>query len=147
MEIDTNQYTLERFPDDISYADIVSSGAVKTGPAVWDTNRPGIMLIPFTPEPTAAEQWAITRRLLTSDTEEEQLYIQAEQAITINRAWRQGEAVTIFNNADALEDSATATTANMRQAFTGIKLIDQQLARITEQNEQIIVLLLRLMNG
>ena len=145
---------IERSPDDTDFSDLTTaSGARKTGSASWTED--GNLDIPFSPDPTPAEVWAIKRRLITSDASEEALYIAAEQAIQANAAWRAGTGTTIRTAAANIENRATADGSwsatvrdqSSRQEASGIRLLAEHLTTISQQNEAIIQLLLKLMNG
>lgn len=46
----------------------------QTGPAYWDPEMLDVLVVPLDPEPTAAEQDAIRRRLVTVDADDEARY-------------------------------------------------------------------------
>ena len=56
--------------DALDFTDI-APGCVRSGPASW--NEDGSLSIPFAPEPTAAQQVLIRRRLLTKDARDERI--------------------------------------------------------------------------
>lgn len=58
-----------RVADDCDWSDLTASAQV--GPAFWHQTIVDALVVPFVPEPTAAEAAAIRRRLLTSDADEE----------------------------------------------------------------------------
>lgn len=147
MQIDATKYRLDRDPETIQYSDIVTSGAVKTGPAVWNEGEQDQLTIPFSPEPTAAEQWAITRRLFTLDAVEEQLYASSESAQTANTNWRTNTSPQITTGAQAIENttgtfaSNTVRDGHIRTLAQGVRLVNVQLSAVSNQLNQVIDML------
>ena len=66
MILDLTGLTLRRAPGDVDFSDLTRSRMV--GAASWEDES---MVIPFDVEPSASEQAAIRRRLLTADATEE----------------------------------------------------------------------------
>lgn len=147
MEIDTNKYRIERGPDAVTFTDLTAS-VYTPNTAYWaeGEGRENIMIIPFAPEPTAAEQWAVTRRLITESAQEEALYAAAEDAVRDSKAWREGAGLALYNQANTLAGSATATAADVRKAFSGIASTLVQMDKVCSRQEVVIPLLLKLMN-
>ena len=149
MQIDPSQYRIERFPtDSMDFTDLITSGAVRSGSVSYSEDASGheVLVIPFTPEPTAAEQWAITRRVITKDAAEEQTYKDVESAITASAAWRTGSGLTLYNTANGKTTTATATQADVRLSFTGIRDLAAQLGTVMQRQEWLAQQMLKQMN-
>lgn len=151
MQINTSGYSIKRFPDDsMDFSDIITSGAVRSGPVSYTEGPQGdeMLNIPFTPEPTAAEQWLITIRVLTKDGAQETLYRNVQDAIGASRAWRDpnGPGGQLWTQANNLAGNATLTQANLRAAFSGIADTLARLGVEMEQKEWLAEQLLLLMN-
>lgn len=151
MIIDLSNMKLERPADDVDFTDLTTtSGAVKSGPARWVEGQPEQYEIPFTPEAAESERWPITRRIITKDANEEALYRQAEDARTSNIAWRTNTSPQITTDAQTVENDSSFTTterdAYIRGLAKAVRVLNTQLAAVSRQNEEITVLLLRVLN-
>ena len=146
MQINTNQYRIDRDINAVDLSDLITSGAVRQGDATWDEDQ--IMVtIPFSPEPTASEQWAITRRLFTLDAAEESLYANSEAAQAANTTWRNNTSPQITSGAQAIENttgtfaSNTVRDNNIRTVAQGVRVVNVQLSAVTNQLNQVIDML------
>jgi hypothetical protein len=150
--IDLTGMKLERSADSVDFADLTTtSGAVKSGPAAWVPGQENQYEIPFTPEAAESERWPITRRIITKDAEEEQLYIDAEQARSNNTTWTAGTQDQIASGAAAIEGTSgnfTTTDASnhIRSLARGVRLLSEQAEVAANQRNAIILLLLRILN-
>lgn len=147
MQIDTIKYRINRDVETTDFSDLITSGAVKTGGATWDPDVPDLLIIPFSPEPTAAEQWAITRRLFTLDATEESLYTASETAQTNNTTWRTNTSPQVTSGATAIENttgtfsSNTVRDGHIRTVAQGVRIVNVQLAAVSNQLNQVIDML------
>lgn len=60
---------LARPADDVDLS-AVTGGAKRTGPARWDPNEPGVLILPFDRELTPAEEAAVVLRLQSPSDDE-----------------------------------------------------------------------------
>lgn len=151
MQIDTNKYRLKRDPSNTDYSDITASVLDPSGP-VWSQTTENLLILPFTPEPSQAEQDLIVLRLSTVDAAQETLFRQAQTAISNDAAWRTGQAAQIIAGAQTIEgrtgSQSTATlSTDARSSAQGIRLLTQQVQALSAQNEQLMTIVRDLLNA
>ncbi len=151
MILDMTGKTIER-PEPWDFADLTTtSGAVYQGGARWVPDQPNMLELPFTPEAAESERWPITRRIITKDASEETLYRQAEDSRTANIAWRSNTSPQITTGAQAIENDASITSTEvpvyLRQLASGVRTLNTQLVALSNQNNNIIKMLLKLLNS
>ncbi len=149
MIFDMTGLRIERPIDETDFSDLTTtSGAVRSGPSQWVGETQ--LEIPFTPEAAESERWPILRRIITKDAAEEQKYIQAENAITSNNAWRTNTSPQVDTQAQAIRDDASITSTEvptyLRQLAQGTQVLNRQIRDLSVQNNNIIELLLKLLN-
>lgn len=151
MQIDTMLWRLERNPNTTDYTDLITSGAVRTGDATgWDDSTVNVVTIPFSPEPTAAEQDRIRIRLVTVDAAEESNYLAAQDARVGNTTYVDTTSAQVQTQTQAIRDDTNITTTDLqnyvKQLAQGVQVLNNQVTPLTRQNNAIILMLLRLMN-
>jgi hypothetical protein len=149
MQIDTTKWHLERNPNDTDFTDLITSGAVRAGDAYWDDSEI-ILTIPFSPEPTSAEQQRITIRLVTADAEEEQNYLAALNARQGNLQYVNTTAGQVNTSMQTIRDDTSMTTAEvqtyLRNVAQAVQVVSNQQVELSRQNNAVILMVLRLMN-
>ena len=118
--------------DDLDFSDLTT--AVRDG-AAWSDGT--YIYIPFAPEPTPAEQERILIRIMTVDAAQEQLFVDAANAISNNAAWRTNTAPQIVSGAQTIEGTTGTFASNtvrdgyIRQEAQGLRVNTQQVIALT----------------